>query len=65
MSAFGTSRNFAASQNLVAIGGIADIGCDWDWMLGSDQSGHHSKRIRGPFSRFLRQDTMLCAEGQQ
>jgi hypothetical protein len=24
--------HFAASQNLVAIGGIADIGSGWDWM---------------------------------
>jgi hypothetical protein len=28
-SAFGTSRHFAGLQNLVAIGGIADIGPDW------------------------------------
>ena len=32
MSAFGPSRHFAASLNLVAIGGIADIGRRWDWM---------------------------------
>ena len=29
MSLFGTSRHFAGPQNLVAIGGIADIGPDW------------------------------------
>src|SRR6516165_6896312 len=28
----GPSRHFAASQNSVAIGGIADIGCGSDWM---------------------------------
>ncbi len=28
-SAFGTSRHFAGLQNLVAIGGIADIGPGW------------------------------------
>ena len=32
MSAPGPSRHFAASLNFFAIGGIADIGCDWDWM---------------------------------
>ena len=32
MSLIGPSRYFAALLNLVAIGGIADIGCDWDWM---------------------------------
>jgi len=28
----GPSRHFAASLNFFAIGGIADIGCGWDWM---------------------------------
>ena len=31
-SIHGPSRHFAASLNLVAIPGMADIGCDWDWM---------------------------------
>src|SRR3974377_907183 len=31
-SIHGPSRQCAASQNLVVIGGIADIGCGWDWM---------------------------------
>ena len=30
-SACGLSRHFVASLNLVAIGGIADIGCRWNW----------------------------------
>ena len=30
--AFDPSRHFATSQSLFAIGGIADIGCGWDWM---------------------------------
>ena len=41
-SIHGPSRYFAVLLNLVAIGGIADIGCDWDWMPRSrmTQGGH-------------------------
>ena len=34
-STHGTSRHFAAPQNLVAIGGIADIGPDWQQLARS------------------------------
>ena len=34
-SASGTSRHFAGPQNLVAIGGIADIGPDWQQLARS------------------------------
>ena len=38
----GPSRHFAASLNLVSIGGVADIGCGSDWMprWGMTHLGH-------------------------
>jgi hypothetical protein len=58
MSALGTSRHFAGPQNLVAIGGIADIGPDWQQLARSlmTQNGHAAYTRRARFTAAPQRD---------